>query len=220
MVQKLIIGPTWTAGGLPVAPLAKDDDLIITSPSLGVAEFNEAGDNIFNVWPHDDIATRELARYAWDNGHRTTVIFSAKAAWYHTQAIAFEDEFKSIGGTVYELIETSLEERDLKTEAAKILSLNPDFVLYTNLDNLGIMARELRTLGYEGEQYSILMDETRVDQAQGALEGAIYVQYAPATSAFRAAYNSRFGKEPGITADTAYDAVYLYKKSYRGCRSA
>lgn len=207
-----IIGPTWTAAGLAIAPIAADDDVIITSPSLGVAGFNEESDNIFNVWPHDDIATRALVRFAFERGLRNAAIFSSKESWYQLQGDAFEDEFTKLGGIITVREEPLLTQRDLKTEALKIKDSNPDVVMYSNFDNMGIMAKELRTFGYTGEQMSILMDESRINQAQGAFEDAIYVQYDKPKQSFIDSYKARFGKEPGITADTAYDALYIYAK--------
>ena len=66
---RYIIGPTWTVGGLPLAPiLAKKPEVIAISPSLGVATYNEASDTVFNTWPHDDASTEALAKYAFKKG--------------------------------------------------------------------------------------------------------------------------------------------------------
>jgi len=210
-----IIGPSWTAAGLALAPVASDDvgKVIITSPSLGVAEFNEASDNIFNLWPHDDLATRALAKYAFDNGARNVAIFGSKEAWYQAQSDAFEDEFKKLGGTIIIREDQPSEQKDQRTIALKINAAKPDAVVFTNYDNIGLMSKELKNLGYKNAQYTINLDESRLTQAQGSLEGAVYVTYAPATSDFQDAFEKRYGKKPGITTDNAYDVVYLYAKA-------
>jgi ABC-type branched-subunit amino acid transport system substrate-binding protein len=64
-----MIGPTWTVGAMPINSLiAAEKDIIVISPSVGVKEFNETSHNIFNTWPHDEKATRELAGYAIAQG--------------------------------------------------------------------------------------------------------------------------------------------------------
>ena len=79
-----IVGPTWTAGGMPIAPLiARKPDLIVISPSVGVKEFNETADNIFNVWPHDEAATRAMARYAANKGWKKAAVFGSEDPFLH-----------------------------------------------------------------------------------------------------------------------------------------
>jgi len=214
VLQKVeyIIGPNWTKAGLSIAPIAKKDNVIITSPSLGVADFNEESENIFNIWPHDDIATRELAHFAFKKGFKKAAIFSSKESWYQTQGNAFEDEFIKLGGIITAKEEPLLTQKDIKTEAIKIKNSDPDVVMYSNFDNMGIMAKELKVFGYKGKQISILMDDSRISQAQGAFEGVIYVQYAKPKEEFINKYKIKFGNEPGITADTAYDTLHIYAK--------
>lgn len=209
---KYIIGPNWTKAGLSIGPIAAKDNVIITSPSLGVADFNEKSENIFNIWPHDDIATRTLARFVIEKGLKRAAIFSSKEFWYQTQGNVFEDEFIKLGGVITAKEESPLTQRDVKTEAIKIKNSNPDVVMYSNFDNMGIMAKELRVFRYTGKQISILMDESRINQAQGALEGVIYVQYAQSSEEFINKYKMKFRNEPGITADTAYDTLHIYAK--------
>ena len=72
-------------------------------------------------------------------------------------------------------------------------------------------AKNLRTLQYRGKQLSILMDDTRLRESQGALEETVFALYPEASTRFQADYTARFGEKPGITADTAYDTMFLYK---------
>jgi branched-chain amino acid transport system substrate-binding protein len=126
------------------------------------------------------------------------------------QGNAFEDEFKKLGGEVLIKDEIPTDRRDVRTDAVKIFALKPDLVAYSNFENMGLVAHELKVLGYNGAQVSVLMDESRIDQGQGAFEGTVLVQYAKPSSNFIDAYKKKFGKEPGITADSAYDALKIY----------
>ncbi len=213
---RYLIGPSWTPAGLAIAPIAKKDPVIITSPSLGVKEFNEVADNIFNLWPHDEIATRSLARFAIEKGWKRAALFSSTQAWDQTQGNIFEEEFVKRGGAITIRVEPHENTRDLRTEAAKIKNMNPDVVMYTNFTHLGLAARELKRLGYKGNTLSILMDKSRVEIAEGGLEGTIYAQYPESSEKFKAAFLKKYGKEPDTTADTAYDTVYFYTKGVSG----
>lgn len=217
MGVKFIIGPNWSPAGVALAPVASQDKgrTIVISPSLGVAQFNESSTNLFNVWPHDDIATRALARYAVQHGDKTVAIYGSKDAWYDEQATAFGDEFTKAGGKVLLREDQIPSEKDVRGVATKIKSAKPDAVFYAHYDNMGIMTKELKNQGYKGKQYSVLIDDSRLASAQGALEGAIYARYNPAVSGFQDNYKKMFNKEAGTTADTAYDAVNLFVKALR-----
>jgi branched-chain amino acid transport system substrate-binding protein len=72
---ELFVGPSWTVGGLPVAPIAARDNVVVMAPSIGLEGFNEASDNLFNLWPHDSVATKALAQYAIDHGWKGVYAF-------------------------------------------------------------------------------------------------------------------------------------------------
>jgi ABC-type branched-subunit amino acid transport system substrate-binding protein len=81
------------------------------------------------------------------------------------------------------------------------------------------IARELRTLRFNGAQLSILMDDTRMREAQGALDGSYFAMYPEASVDFQERFQKRYGTKPGITSDTAYDALKLYAEAIRQAKS-
>jgi branched-chain amino acid transport system substrate-binding protein len=110
-----IVGPTWTPAGLAIAPIAsKQKNLIVTSPSLGVKEFNEAAPNLFNTWPHDEVSSRKLARFALAQGWKRAAIFSAQQPWTQAQSDAFADEMIKNGGLISKRVDPLETERNLK----------------------------------------------------------------------------------------------------------
>lgn len=209
---EFIIGPTWTPAALALAPIASKDEVIMVAPSVGVVDFNEAGENLFNTWVADEKGTRFLARHLYAEGSRKVALFSSLQPWEKAQGDAFEDEFKKLGGTVTIKIEAHDEAKDLRTEALKVKSSNPDTVVFTNLTDMGTAAKELKRLGYVGVQASILMDDKSVEIAEGGLDGTVYVQSPKSQDWFVDAYTAEYGVEPGVAADTAYDAVQLLAK--------
>ncbi len=209
---QFIVGPTWTPAALALAPMVSKDDVIMVSASVGVADFNEAGGNLFNMWPHDELATRFLARQVYAGGARKVAIFSSQQPWEQTQGNAFEDEFKKLGGSVVYKVEPPADVRDLRTEAVQIKDSKPDVVMFSNLTNMGIAAKELKNLGYAGKKVSVLMDDTRVEAAQGGLNGTIYVQSPKSQQWFSDSFTQKYAVNPGISADTAYDAVQFLAK--------
>ena len=214
------IGPTWTPAGLAIAPIAaKMQDVIMTSPSLGVANFNEAGENLFNLWPHDEIGTRALARYALKQGWQRTAIFSSQQPWCLDQGHAFQEEYKKFGGVVADYEEPLPQATDLNTELMRIVRSKPDAVFFSNFLQYGMAALKLRKLNFKGTFICILLDNTQLEISQGALDGALYASYPGATGAFVEKYTVTYGAKPGIGSDSAYDVVKLYAKCITEAKS-
>lgn len=209
---RFIIGPCWTPAALALAPLvAKNKQIIMMSPTVGVKEFNESGANIFNVWPHDELATRRLAQYAISQGLKSVAIFSSDQAWDKTQGDIFEEEFQKLGGSVSVKLEPLQTATDVRTEAIRIMHANPDLVFFSNIGSqMSTAAKDLRSLGYKGRRMAILISEGTIKTANGALDGVIFSLYPEAKPSFVSAYQARYHEKPGISADTAYDAVQVY----------
>ncbi|MCB9030128.1 MAG: penicillin-binding protein activator [Deltaproteobacteria bacterium] len=211
---RYIVGPSWTPAGLAVAPLvASSKNIIMTSPSLGVADFNETSSNIFNLWPHDEIATRAIAKYAIEKGVRKVAIFSSQQDWERTQGDVFEKEFKNLGGEITIKLEPLESVNDLKSIATRIVKTSPDAIFYSNFTQMGLAAREVAQLGFKKLQLCILIDDTRLEASNGALEGAVIVRYQDSSQDFVQKFTKRFGHTPRIGSDTAYDVVMMYAKA-------
>jgi branched-chain amino acid transport system substrate-binding protein len=211
---KYIIGPNWTPAGNTLAPIVSKDDVIITSPSLGVADFNEYADNMFNTWTHDEIATRFLAKFAIDKGYKKAGIFSSTQPWEQLQGRAFEDEFQKLGGETFK-VEPLETVTDLKTDALKILDFDPDVLIFTNTNNMGTASKELTKLGYEKFRLGVLLDETRIKAAEGTLEGAVYSLFPEAEDWFLDLFEKEYNQKPGVSADTAYDTLKIYVEAMK-----
>jgi len=207
----LIIGPTWSAAGNAIAPIAsKDSGVLMISPSVGVRDFNEAGENLFNVCPPDDLNSERMAAFAREQGFSRVAIFSAEQPWAVTQAKVFRKEFELRGGKIVEEFSLPPDERDMRMAATKIATSGAQAVVFTNYaEQLGMAAAQLNRVGFKGQKLSILMLQTSIDTAHGALEGAYYATYLPSRQSFRDKFKARFGADPGASADRAYDALKL-----------
>lgn len=206
-----IVGPTWSPAGKVLAPIAKQDKgVVMISPSLGVRDFNEAGENLFNVWPHDEYNARRMANFALQTGLRRIAIFSAQQPWSEMQARVFREEFEQGGGRIV-LEETPLpESRDLRIEVTKLSHADADAVLFTCFaEQMGVAAAQLRRIGFTGKQLSVLMYDSAISTSRGALEGAIYASSPAPAQEFQSKFEKHFGVTPGTSADKAYDAVKI-----------
>lgn len=211
---KFIVGPTWTPAALSLAPLIKDDKrVIVISPTVGVREFNESASNIFNTWPHDDVATRKIARYAIQAGFRRAGVFSSEQPWEKLQGDTFSEEFVRNGGVITAKVEPPAMTPTLKFEAVRIRDSQPDVVFFANLTQMHLAAKELKRLHYPGAKLAVLLSETQIALAEGALDGAVFPAYPSEQNGFDERFRRRFGTTPGASSATAYDAVMLYARA-------
>lgn len=214
-----ILGPTWTIAGMSIAPqIAGNKNIVVISPSVGVKDFNESSDNIFNTWPHDEKATRELARYGFRQGWKSVAILGSKDPWVETQSNIFAEEFESFGGRISVKLEPLPSSRDLRSEALKIKASNPDAVFFSNYQ-VDVIARQLAEIKFNKPKIAILMEKDRVKAAAGALEDSVFALYEKPSAEFVASFSQKFGKQPGITADTAYDALMVLAQAIKTAES-
>ena len=90
---KIIIGTTWSHTGLPLIQKADNEKVLMISPSLGMAKFNEESDYLFNTWPHDEILSAKLADYVYQKGHRNVAMIGAEQIWVKQQTNAFKNRW-------------------------------------------------------------------------------------------------------------------------------
>lgn len=204
-----ILGPTWSAAGLAFAPIIKNRNLIAVSPSLGIKDYNESADNIFNIWPHDENSTRALASYAYKKGYRKIAIFGASHPWTETQSNAFEETFKALGGKISQRVEPLYTDNDLIADAQKIINSKPEAIIFTAFDQLSIAAKSVSELGFKGQKFAALIDEERLKLANGALDDTIMAGYPKSSAEFITAFKAEYNEEPQISADKGYDFVKL-----------
>ena len=206
-----LIGPNWTPAGFALGPIAaKDHAIIITSPSLGVREFNESGDNIFNTRGFDEAGTRKMAHFAIEQGWKRVSVFSSQQEWELMQGRIFSEEFERAGGQILIRVEPVPTASAVQTEALKIAAGHPDAVFFSNYVQQAISAKALRGLRYRGPMMLASTDQNAIRQADGALEGALFYALGSPSAEFAKRYSARYGDAPMFVAATSYDTLQMY----------
>lgn len=214
------LGPSWVPGGLALAPIvAAESDVVMISPSLGAAEFHKAGPNLFNGRGVDELPSRLEARYAIAKGYRRAAIFSSQQPWEMAQANFFEDEFRKLGGEVVIREEPTPTVFDVGSEVLKIVKKKPDMVFISTIVLMARVARQLRQLRFPGFKMAANIDEQRIAEAQGALEGAVFFSFQKPTDEFRQKFIKRFGESPQVTTATGYDAMNAVAMAVKAANS-
>jgi len=215
------IGPSWSPAAVAIAPIAaKRPEIILITPSASAREFSRSAPNIFNLRLPEELATRLLARYAFNQGKRRAAIFSSQQHAESTQGRIFEDEFKKLGGEVTIRIEAIPTQAELKTEALKIIRSSPDVIFLINYNQIETGIRDLKNLNYHGMKVAISLDDNRIAAAKGLFEGLVIGRAADPTEEFRNQFKSRFGQAPGLSAEGGYDAVVSLVQAIKATGSA
>lgn len=204
----IIIGTTWSGAALAVAPLACSNEVLMVAPAIGVKEFEQTCDYIFNVWMADEEVSKLLGKRIYDEGHRTLAIIGSQQAWEVIQARAVKESFVEAGGkvVVYEL--PVADQKDFKTEVLKVKEAEPDavFIQYIYQD---IISKQLKQSDVDVQIYAELVDATRIENAAGALEGVIATSQVSPTKEFIEKFKEEYGKVPNLGADNGYDVIML-----------
>ena len=217
----IIIGTTWSRTGLAVAPLANSSRVVMVSPSLGVAQFNEQSPYLFNVWPHDYLLSEQLAEAVFERNYRNVAVIGAQEVWVSDQTIAFNRRFTSLGGNISLLFEPETTNRDMRTEAAKIKNSNVDAIVYlTDGVQVGtIMAQRVKEQGIEKPSFSVTLTQDDITASRNAYDGTVFMTSLTPSPEFEADYKNRFEKELEIGGDSAYDVVMLLAQAIQETNS-
>lgn len=211
---KFLIGPTWSNQGEAIVDIAARKDVLMISPSLGVAKFNEAGPRLFNTWPHDRTLSEALADYVYNKGHRSIALVSAEHVWVIEQTSAFRTRFEALGGEIAYFTEPLPGTTDLRADALRIQANKKIDALVSTTDGVivgSLLAKELYEIGGRLPCYSITLDQAAIDAGGKGFDGLEFLTFLTPTPEFEAHFKKRFEAAVDIGADSAYDAVMMLK---------
>lgn len=211
---KIIIGPSWTKFGLAIKDLV--DDEVVISPSLGGADFNKDNKYIFNTRQHDYILSRSLAEYVYGKGYRTVAILSVNDPYNIEQADEFKKSFENLGGNVKFVFEPVIEQKDVRSDLLKVKNDKDIDVLIATTGATpltSIFAIQIKELDIKLPVYSVTIDQSRIDESKGAIDGWEYLSSFTPTTDFSERYSQNFNKSVQISSDSAYDAVMMISEA-------
>jgi branched-chain amino acid transport system substrate-binding protein len=206
----LFIGPTGTVAGLTLAPIASKEAVIMIAPAVGIQDgFVSVQNNLFNIQGGLEVAAHALAESALNQGLKRMAIFSSQHPFEHAQAEAFRQHFTQIGGSVVALEEPNPEETDVRVSVQKLLQSKPESIFLSSYNQLGLVTRRFRELGYSGKFFVIQIDSSRSAVAHGTLNGAFYGTLGDRSQAFATNYFEHYHQQPSYPAEYAYDALKI-----------
>jgi len=212
------LGFLWSEELGAVGPIADKEGIALVGFSLPA---QKPKNSIF-IWPAEAREAQALAEEVVKKYSRVAIL-SETTTWAVNFSQAFMLEFKKRGGTVFELVEISADNRDVTSSVAKLKKYDLQAVVVPPYTLFPQYAKTLRKLGMKLPIYSAELDQSAVDRAEGAAEGVVVIGPADPSADFIARFEREFnGTQPDIPAGNCYDglnilaAAFKEKKSGRG----
>jgi branched-chain amino acid transport system substrate-binding protein len=198
---------------------------IARDASLPIAQGGEQGiepedDNVFQILPGNMETERALGEHVKNAGHQKVAVFYGNSGVY----VRFKDGFKAGYGDGGEVKEfgIAVDDRDYRSHITKALAENPDAVVFISTPEQGANLYKLLR-EQSGDDIPAYFDSSittgwadyeKILGGTDALNGATAVVIRNAIEDdFAARYKEKYGEDPGIAADWAYDSFMLLMRT-------
>jgi len=213
---QVIIGAVSSTETLAIAPIANQNKVVVISATSTAASVTDAGDYIFRVVGSDALQGEAMAKVAEKKNYTKAATLVQNNDYGKGLEAVIKSKFN---GTVVKSVQYGTGRTDYKTELQGIKEANPDVIMF---------------VGYPAEASMILLDSKKIDlnvpwiaaegiadpkmfenpEVAARMEGMLLTR--PASTAenpdyknFVSVHKQVYGVEPGIYADTYYDATML-----------
>lgn len=207
-------GPTFS--GAPVTESNKKVFMAAVATAPGLAE---KGNYIFRVTPNDAAQGKDLAEAVYAKGYQKTAVIYVNNDYGLGVKKVFEANFK---GKVVAAEAVATDASDFKTNLTKIKGYSPDSVLLVLLGKQYVTTfKQMKELGLNAQIFGseTFKDDSILKDIGSLAENVFATHYSSPISSVRDAWvvsmKSKYGKEPGVFADFAYDLVMVYSEAIK-----
>lgn len=218
---KLLTGIANSSVALAYIPIINEQKILFISSGASSPKLTGVSKYFFRTWPSDIAEALAMAKYAHD-----ALKFNNIAILYINNDYGiglsepFKSTFESLGGKIVSSENFEQGSTDFRTQLTKIKASNPEAIyLAGNPVEMGRSIKQMRELGIKKQVLSIsTLNDKEVFSIAGAeaLEGIIITDASfdpkseePAAKKFMQDFRTMFNHEPGILANTAYDALMI-----------
>lgn len=208
---KFIVGDICDSVTAAIMPIAEQSGVVLVTPGSTSPAISNAGDYIFRFWFSESDLGGIVAESAFEKEEKNIAILYINNAWGVAQKNGVSNRLKELGGQVVSEQAVVPTESDYRTLILKGEESEPDaYYIGLHPNGLVLATKQLQELNIDKQVYSHggLVGSTQTlglggDYLEGIIAPFVYNPSQEFLSDFREKYN----KEPGITADSAYDAV-------------
>lgn len=204
-----VIGPLLQAEMVAILPLANEGSIPIFAPSYAPLSNRPNPKNPLMIWLDPTFESEQMAEYAYSKGMRSVSVLGTKDSWEEEVSTAFAEKFEDLGGEVHLLELTQPGAIGVRTTVTKAISKNPDAVYLGTYYQFLNFGRILNELGYEGQIYSIEIDEYLASESKGYSSGIEFISSDSYKDEFREEYELAYGEKSNMPAGQSYDAAKI-----------
>ncbi len=225
-----IIGPSWSAAGIPIAQIADNSKVPVVATAASnvnvtVSESGQLHPYMFRVCFIDPYQGYALSEFAYKKLNLRKVAFLTDVSSPYTVGVHkfFESHFKELGGEVVANEGYNQGDTEFRAQLSKIKVAKPDLLVnaaYTYKD-VGLMAQQADTLGLKVTFMGAdawLVDDL-LPMAGSKLEGSVLSTGAstddPAFAQFNAEGEKKHGIKPSVYTYYGLDALMLIEHGIR-----
>jgi ABC-type branched-subunit amino acid transport system substrate-binding protein len=216
-----IVGAAASSSTLAVAPTAEQNHVVLISPASTSPAVTDAGDYIFRVVASDDLQGKVMSDLTLQQGYKKAAVLVVNNDYGIAFEKVFKENFEAGGGSVVATVEFDENKGDYRTELGMIKDSGADMIMFVGYPQDGsVLIKQAAELGItlpwisaEGIASEEMFDYPGLSEL---MEGMLLTKPAPQDQdspeyknfldRFKAMYP---GEEPGIYADTTYDATMM-----------
>lgn len=218
---KAIVGTSGSVAGVPSAPIANSNKVVMLSPWVSAPSFTSDGG--YTLRTHLIITTLEnqMGKYASTKlGVKHIAVMYANTVDAQAAAGAFQAAFKAGGGDIVDTEVVPPGTTDLHSQLAKIAGHHPDslYVFLINGTDMANAFKQAQSVGLKVRFFGPNTVNTPdfIKAAGSAAEGTTFAvpgfdinSDTPAVKDFVTAFTAKYGSAPDIVAANAYDDTNL-----------
>jgi len=218
-----IVGAFFSSVTLPMAEIAKGQNMLLLAAGATNKKVTEVGPTIFRDCFIDPYQGKMAAAFAKEKGATKAAIIYAKDDDYSNGLKdAFVASAKENGIEIVYTGECTTKDTDFTAQASQAVQAGADFVFYPCfLDTVPLFVQQVRDAGYKG----VIMggdgwDGSSTTGVEAAFDNCYFTNHyssedtAPAVKQFVTKYKEKYGEDTlNACAALYYDAIYMLVKA-------
>jgi len=201
---------------LSMAATANRTQTVLVAPMASAAAISEAGQFVFRLSPSDTFQGKVIADVICGDGKKKVAVLYVNNDWGAGLKGSFTTQLKKLGAVVAIEEPSNPEDKDFRTQLAKIKGASPEaLVLFLHPQEAIHAIRQIREMKLEVALYGgdTFSDASICEKIPSLAEGIVFALPAkpssPEFQAFAKKYEAKFGEKPDINAAVGYDSVKL-----------
>lgn len=222
-----VLGDFTSTACMADAPIVKEVEMAILSPTASNPAFTEMNDCTFGIIGKQDADSRYYARYVLQEyaGVDNVGIIYIESDWGNAAMSNFVDEAQKIGLNIVETASYVQDEKDFSSIITKMKAANPDHIAIMDQGATSQIINQIRAAGWDvslstnGPGTSQQLIDLCGENCEGLLLTTPFF-FDPESEremAWRDEFTNRAGFAPTVHSVNAYDCALLIAEAIRQC---